>query len=338
MAELRWLTRYGPEGASSRYRAYQLASGLESSGWSCSFEPLARWGGSRLDLTRGVVRRVGRLSGYGMKRSAASALIIQKEPVVPPTLYRLVARRRMTRPVIWDIDDAVWIGRRGARRMSLDMCVRADVVVAGNHLLRDWASSHGAETVIIPTCYEPAAAVSLEAPVDGSTLNLVWIGSPATAPLLRPYAKLLGDLLVRMPDLRCRFIGGKAPDELRSNSHVRELAWSPTTEAEGLAWAHYGLALQSRSEYNDHKCGFKSIQYMSHGVIPIASDGPVHRHILDGQGLLVDETVEFDLVHDRLSQPPTRTERARTIARWRAEYSLEVAIAKWSQLLQRVVG
>ena len=227
MPDSLWLTRYGPEGASSRYRAFQLAEGLSAGGWTLRFDPLAEWRGSAPNQVAGVARRIRRLRAIG---GDAAVLVVQKEPLMPPSLRRLVtgSLRSADVPIVWDIDDAVWLGRRGAEAMAIDMCTIADHVVAGNRLLRGvgrgprQARGHGRADLFDPAGAPPAwtAAASVDGP------RVVWVGSPATAPLVEPFAAVLRHTLDSIPGLSIEFVGDRRA-ALHGHDRVVATSWSP---------------------------------------------------------------------------------------------------------------
>lgn len=332
MRELLWLTRYGPEGASSRYRAYQFASPLEAAGWQSLFEPMVPWRAGGLARVSGLARRSFRLGRLRGAVGAGGVVVVQKEPLMPPSAFVALAGliRSPRVPVLWDVDDAVWLGRAGAAAMTRRMCGLADVVVAGNHLIAERLAGWGADTVVIPTCYTPSA--SLDRTDRGDDPRLLWIGSPATAPLLAPYAAVLEDALAAIPSLRMEFIGGDPPTEIAGHARVEVTPWSPSAELEGLRRAHFGLALQPRDPYADHKCGFKLVQYLSAGLVPIASDGPVHREIVGSTGLLVGERTDGAIV-ERLGVAPTPAEVEAALSRWEQHYSLDRGASAWAEVL-----
>ncbi len=255
---------------------------------------------------------------------------------MPPSLYRLVARsiRSSGVPIVWDIDDAVWLGRRGAESMAIDMCAVADHVVAGNRLLGEWAHRNGARSVtLVPTCFDPGVEPVIASSADG--LRVVWVGSPATARLVEPFGVDLQRALDAVPTMSIEFVGGSPPTALRGRSRVITTRWSPEAERRALTDADFGLALQDRTDYADHKCGFKVVQYLAYGVVPIVSDGPVHRDILGGHGLLVDRSDTTAIV-DRLGTPPSESDRRAIVEHWRRNYSVACAVDRWSQVLAAV--
>lgn len=331
----RWLTRYGPEGASSRYRAYQYLTGLDDRGIGCEASRLAPWQGSPRAVLGGLARRARDLRPSALR--SFDALVIQKEPVMPPRLWRAVRSdlERRDVPLVWDIDDAVWIGRPGADRMAADMAGMSDVVVAGNSMLASWAADHGAERVtLIPTCFEPSWAPPERTETAATTIRLLWIGSPATSQLLEDRADDMGRLLDGL-DYELTLVGGTVGPRLRQLA-VTAVPWTPETEHQHLATADYGLALQPRTPYADHKCGFKIVQYMSYGVVPVATDTPVHREIIGTTGHLISDDRSVDAARATISSPPSERARAAASARWHEHFSRSAGLDEWQRLLAEV--
>lgn len=328
---VRWLTRYGPEGASSRYRVHQYVDGLRDRGVESSCAPLAAWRSPLWRQALGLSHRVVDLAMKG--RGNPNVVVVQKEPVMPPSLWS--ACRRLVRPggipLVWDVDDAVWLGRRGALSMATSMAHAADLVVAGNDLIADWMVRAGARSVqVLPTCFRPQIPPQ-RADRERSTVEVVWVGSPATARLLAAHRPALQAILAD-PSVRLTLVGGSIP-ALGPAEQIRVVAWSPEAEHEWLSTADYGLALQPRNEYADHKCGFKIIQYMAYGVVPIASDGPVHRQIVGDTGLLLAADPLLAELTDRVGRAPTADERALAVQRWSARYDRTVGEAAWCSIL-----
>jgi glycosyltransferase involved in cell wall biosynthesis len=337
-----WLTRYGSEGASTRYRTMQYLPALAAAGIDAEVDPLAAWGAPVQHQLRGAARRVRRLRSIG--RTDADVIVIQKEPVMPPALWPLVrgglgARRRRRPPVVWDVDDAVWIGRTGARPMAEAMARSVDVVVAGNSSIGRWASKAGARRVeLVPTCFTPAATVppdhaDVRTPDDGP-IEVLWIGSPASVRLLDASAERLRALFTGS-GARLTVMGGEPTADF-GPLEIQVVPWSPTAEHEHLLRADYGLGLQPRTEYADHKCGFKLVQYLAYGVIPIATDSPVHRELLGDVGFLVDDAASVARARDAITRHPRPDERAGAHLRWETTCATAVGAERWREILDSV--
>ncbi len=330
MSLIRWYTRYGPEGASSRYRVYQYLDGLDEAGFESEVEPLANWRSSRRTAAIGVAKRVRSLSAVG-RGAADGVVVIQKEPVMPPGLWRAAHRLlRTPGPMVWDVDDAVWIGAPSARVMACDMAAMADVAVAGNDLIATWLKRHGASDVrVIPTCFD--ASAPLQESLDREVVELVWVGSPSTADRFRVEFQRFLDVL-KSPHVQLTCVGAPA-FEMAAARPVRFVDWTPEAEQHALGRAHYGLSFLPRDEYSDHKCGFKLVQYLAYGVVPIATRSPVHEAILGDVGHLVGSDTDVRDLAEILTVRPTDSDRERARSRWEANFSVEVGTKAWAALL-----
>lgn len=334
--KVHWLTRYGWEGASSRYRVLQYIEQLRAAGITSTTAALTTWSGSRANQLAGVAARLRAL--HHLPRDA-DAIVVQKEAIMPPLCWPLARRplRGHRVPMIWDVDDAVWLGRAGSERMATDLARAATVVVAGNGLIAEWARSAGADDVrVIPTCYQPAAEPPVHRSPEPTAIRFVWIGSPSTAPLLDEAAPLLHSLQERFP-IELTVVGAQPREALRSVD-TDYLQWSPEHEHQALSGAHYGLALQPRTEYADHKCGLKVVQYLSYGVVPVATDSPVHRDLVGKVGILMDHRVPTEEILDALALPPSDADRNRARRRWQDVFSRRAGADAWQSLLDEVAS
>lgn len=336
MTSVLWLTRYGHEGASSRYRVHQFVEPLKLGGIRSSTRPLARWQSSRTDAARTVASRLVDLG----KKPVDDVVVIQKEPVMPAQLWPIARQlvRRIDVPIVWDIDDAIWVHGAAHERMARDIARIGTCVVAGNDLIAEWARSVGARSVtVIPTCYEPATAPPRPRREASDGVRIVWLGSPSTAQLLEHEVRRLR-FLASLPRVQMKFIGGCPPEEIRDLPNVEVLDWSPEVEHRQLVTADFGLALQPRTPFADHKCGFKIVQYMAYGVVPIATDNPVHRQMIADSGLLVDPDTTDGLIGSFVARGSTDERRTAVQNRWRQMYSVDVGAQAWSRLIREVAG
>jgi glycosyltransferase involved in cell wall biosynthesis len=188
----------------------------------------------------------------------------------------LVARR----PYALDLDDAMFHTYdrhpralvRWAWGRKIDRLMQgAALVTAGNAYLAERAVQAGARWVeIVPTVidldrYPPPAPpmAAADGPVD-----IVWIGSPATASYLEMLAAPLRQLAARQ-HVRLVVIGIDAP-AMRGVEVVAK-AWSAATETADLACCHIGVMPLPDSPWERGKCGYKLIQYMACGLPVVAS-------------------------------------------------------------------
>jgi hypothetical protein len=249
-----------------------------------------------------------------------------------PLLRRQV---RKLGPLVWDVDDAVWMGSPAAHRMACDMAATADVVVAGNQLIAEWMRDHGAgEVRLIPTCFDPRGPDRTVAESD--VVELVWVGSPSTAARFETELQRFRHVLdSRHVQLTC--VGAPA-FEIPAARPVRFAEWSPVAEHLALSGADYGLSFLPRDEYSDHKCGFKLVQYLAYGVLPIATRSPVHEAVLGDVGHLVGPDVDVGVLTQVLTARPTDRQRQAARAHWDANFSIRAGTQAWVELLSELTA
>ena len=64
--------------------------------------------------------------------------------------------RLLRRPLVLDVDDAVWLQRPHGAEASRALARRAALVIAGNAFLADYYAGCGAETLVVPTAIDTA--------------------------------------------------------------------------------------------------------------------------------------------------------------------------------------
>lgn len=188
----------------------------------------------------------------------------------------------LRRPYVFDVDDAIWLGRPGADRDVSRIAEGAAVVIAGNAYLAKWFAAHARDVRIVPTAvdtdrYLPRHFGDQEA---GGRFAIGWTGSKATyrylyaieAPLARFVADHDAELVV-VADEPPRF--QRLPVE-----RVRYIRWSPAVEAEAVRKMDIGLMPLPLDEWTRGKCSLKMLQYMACGVPAVVSPVGMNAEIL----------------------------------------------------------
>src|SRR5258708_40289260 len=113
-----FLTQSGDLGPSSRYRVYQLVPSLRRFGIDCTVSPaidddLYR----RLYLTGGSARRAALAATWQNRRTDLGRLdefnVVFIQKGVFPGLSSHFERQFARKPVVFDLDDAIWLPRQG---------------------------------------------------------------------------------------------------------------------------------------------------------------------------------------------------------------------------------
>lgn len=286
-----FLTQTNDLGPSSRYRVYQLLPLLREHGIQCEVSPaIDSETYARIYLRGGAAGKF--LAGrtiWNQRRADLQrldefdAVFIQKG--VFPGLYsgfeRKVAARK---PIIFDLDDAIWLPRRGGspllrvlhRETAVQEVLRcATAVIAGNDFLAEYAARFSSNVIVVPSSIDfakyPRRSPDLRVGATGAVVG--WIGSRTTLPYLRSLGPVFKQL-----DIIPRVIASGDPGRLGFDVEFRP--WRLETEMEELAQIGIGISPLPDTPWECGKCGVKLLQYMASGIPVVASPVGVHKQII----------------------------------------------------------
>lgn len=354
------LVPYPLEGASARYRAYQMAEPLARAGIRLEIRPLLDPAGftalyrrgslpaKAWYLARGCARRwadLGRAGRYDL-------VFVHRD--VWPFVGRGPLERLADRQPRWvfDFDDSVWLpnvseANRGFARLKptdqyASLAAGARGVAAGNAWLAAWAREQRPgrapeDVEVIPTAVDTSRWAPR--PRTDGPLRLAWIGSHSTVHYLEPLRPLLPGLAARHPGLEIHVVGARFACE---GVRVVEHRWSLEREVAATSECDIGLAPLPDDPWTRGKCGLKLLLYMSLGLPAVASRVGVHHEILrDGAtGRLVGSSEEFVATVDALLADSRERRRIGAAARAevQARFSVDAVAPKLAALLLRSAG
>lgn len=262
-------------------------------------------------------------------------------PVGPAWVERLL--RTIKVPYVFDFDDAIYLGdlseanRRLARLNSVhktETVVRhAELVLAGNQDLADWARRYTSEVRVIPTTVDTSVYQPRERR-SGSTVCVGWTGSMSTIKHLDLLAPVLRDLQ-RDHGIRIRVIGD--PSYRIDGANVEAQAWNRATELQDLAPIDIGIMPLPDDDWARGKCGLKALQYMALGIPTVLSPVGVNNQIArDGAAVLAATPTEWGNVLRALIDGPELRARVGDAGRVRveSEYSVRATFPLWESALR----
>ena len=336
-----FLPQTGELGPSSRYRVYQLLPLLREMGFDCVVSPAIDDGlypqiylggrGSR----RAALRAIWRTRRADLQRLGEfDAVFVQKG--VFPGLYSGIERELAARkPVVFDLDDAVWLPRQGGsqllrtlhRESTVQAIVkRAAAVIAGNEFLADYCRQFNENVAIVPSAIDLSRY-----PRTRNSTTIGWIGSRTTLPYLKPLGLVFGKLGVKP-----RVIASGDPAQL--GFPVDFCAWRLETESEDLAQIGIGVAPLPDTPWERGKCGVKVLQYMACGIPVVASPVGIHNQIIRHgvNGFLAPEPAEWESYLSELIDGPELRQKLGAAGRQTVEehYDLRHAAEKVGAVLR----
>jgi glycosyltransferase involved in cell wall biosynthesis len=331
--------------ASTRFRLHQFFPALRAAGIEPLLRPFLDEDGFRLLYRAGHVgdklltaarALSGRAADLARASGAAAVWLHREAALVGPPLIEWLLARLLERPLLFDIDDAVWVpyasptyGALLSRLLKApgktDFSLRAAAqVVVGNRYLAEHARRFNARVEIVPTVVDTDEFVPAPSRANHAVPVLGWIGTHSTAQFLRAILPALRRLAARRR-FRLRVVGATlAADEL-AGLDVEQTPWALAREVADFQSLDVGLYPLVEDDWSRGKSGFKAVQYMACGVPVVASPvGATCDMIEDGQNGLF--AADEDAWVDRLERLLDSTELRRRLAeRGRAD-----AVARWS--------
>ena len=237
-------------------------------------------------------------------------LLVHREALPFNNLLVEKFAHRRGKPIIWDVDDSVWVSVgpvrsivRGSERKYRWLARNANEVWAGNRHVADWALAAGARDVILVPTTVPVPKV-IDSSVRENNL-LVWIGTPSTG---RYIQSLLQEIHDRIQGWRVLIVGATiaAPPGIE----VAQQPWSLAAEAAALRRAAVGLyPLDVKHASVSGKSALKSILFMAHGIPVIATSTASNAAVMTNSvhGYLVDSQDEWIEALSKLSDPALRS-------------------------------
>jgi glycosyltransferase involved in cell wall biosynthesis len=326
--------------AATRFRLEQYFPALRQAGIEPVMRPflderaisvLYRPGAPVDKLRAAATALVGRVADVVRSVRAGAVLIHREAALVGPPLVEWLLARVVGRPLIFDLDDAIWVPYAsptyGALLSQLFKSpgkthftlAAASRVIAGNAYVADYARRYNAHVDVIPTVvdtdeFRPAPPPPREVPVLG------WIGTHSSLQYLRAIVPALQRLAARRRFV-VRVVGGTldAPGVT-----VENVPWTLESEVSHFQSLDVGLYPLVEDAWSVGKSGFKAVQYMACAVPVVASPvGVTTEMVRDGETgfLAADEDAWVDrvtrLIDDRaLRQRLGDAGRAEAVARW----------------------
>jgi len=183
------------------------------------------------------------------------------------------------RPMILDVDDAVWLNTGGHRAQALARA--SDLVVCGNSFLADQFSRWNRNVTIIPTAVNTSWYRPRRPRENASALVLGWTGTSGNFPFLYSIEGALLRVLQHCSRAKLLVVADRPPQfKLLPESRVEFERWTPRTELAAFAHMSIGLMPLADTAWCNGKCSYKMLCYMAAGLPVVVTAAGMNREVL----------------------------------------------------------
>ncbi|GEQ99006.1 glycosyl transferase [Iodidimonas gelatinilytica] len=181
-------------------------------------------------------------------------------------------------PRILDVDDAIWLHKRGG--FAAKLARRCEAVICGNSFLQNYFADLGCKTFLLPTAvdtkrFSPKSDEGTEALVIG------WSGSSANLIQLERLEPALAMVLETYKTAKLRVICDRPPNFSNlSAEKVEFIRWSPDIEVAALQDLSVGLMPIEDTDWSRGKCSYKMLTYMACGLPVVVSPVGMNAEVL----------------------------------------------------------
>jgi glycosyltransferase involved in cell wall biosynthesis len=237
-----------------------------------------------------------------LRASSYDIIFVQREAFMTGSVFFEKMMSRSKARFIFDFDDAIWNLDVSAANQKLswlkkpgktaELIRMADMVIAGNAYLANYAKHYNSRVCIIPTTIDTTVFTPPPDKHSSETVCIGWSGSLTTIkhfefaiPFLRKLKNKYGKRI------SFKVMG----DESYVNEEfgIHGIKWTPEREVAELASFDIGIMPLPDDEWVKGKCGLKGLSYMSLEVPTVMSNVGVNPEIIqDGKNGFIASTEE----------------------------------------------
>lgn len=195
--------------------------------------------------------------------------------------------RFIRKPLIYDIDDAVYLTGTAAYHQFKISAQMACEVIAGNDYLAEECSKYCQNVSVVPTAvdtqrWKPLAKNSIEDCASTSDFRIGWSGTSSSYKYFIPIEREILKFISDYPSVKLLFMSDKFPSELKLLSpFISFIKWTNKDEVAFIQSLDVGLMPISDDKYSNGKCAYKMLLYAACGVPSVVTPTGVNKKILE---------------------------------------------------------
>ena len=207
---------------------------------------------------------------------------LSRQLIIGYPSFEMIIRR----PLIYDVDDAIFLTGKLANMQFKSVAQRACAVIAGNDFLAEEAMKYCKNTVVIPTSvdtkrWKPLAYVSGDQHSDPDQFIIGWSGTSSSFKYFLPLEREIVKFLLEFPSAKLTFMSDRFPKELQAlTPFINYVPWSEEIEVRFIQSLDVGLMPIADDKWSMGKCAYKCLLYAACGVPVVMTPTGVNQKIL----------------------------------------------------------
>jgi len=182
--------------------------------------------------------------------------------------------------LLYDIDDAVFLGGIVRNRGVNALIRRAKCIFAGNQYLADYCSQFSKNVLIVPTAVDTNRFTPSFTKKRNNKFVVGWSGTSTSFKYISLIEKELKIFFESYPEATFKICSDRFPNELSGLSKfIHFEKWSSNQEIHQIQSFDVGIMPLENSEWTKGKCAYKMLLYASCGIPTIASDFGMNKEI-----------------------------------------------------------